>query len=95
MAFAVAMVAALTAYAVAQPNRGASSGIPRMPDGRPDFNGVWAGPAFTHVVGPNDTDTPRVTNFDRNRMPPFLPGAEARFRQEPTGASGAGCCPSS
>ena len=56
-----------------------------MPDGKPNFSGVWAGPAFTHSVGPNDTDTPRVTSFDRSRMAPFLPGAEAKFLQRPTG----------
>ena len=59
--------------------------IPRMPDGKPKFSGVWAGPAFIHNVGPNDTDTPRVTNFDRAKMSPFLPGAEAKFYQRPTG----------
>jgi len=59
--------------------------IPRMPDGKPRFSGVWAGPAFIHNVGPNDTDSPRVTNFDRAKMAPFLPGAEEKFYQRPTG----------
>ncbi|HEY6340954.1 MAG TPA: hypothetical protein VIY49_05645 [Bryobacteraceae bacterium] len=67
------------------PARAQVPGIPRMPDGKPNFTGVWAGPAFTHIVGPNDTDTPRVTNFDRGKMAPFQPGAEARFIQKPTG----------
>jgi hypothetical protein len=83
--FRVVLATALTTCAAAQPNRDGVSGIPRMPNGKPDFSGVWAGPAFTHLVGPNDTDTPRVTNFDRSRMAPFLPGAEAKFRQTPTG----------
>jgi len=52
---------------------GQTPAIPRLPDGKPNFTGVWAGPAFTHIVGPNDTDTPRVTNFDRSKMAPFLP----------------------
>src|SRR5436305_14167473 len=63
----------------------AGQSIPRMPDGKPKFSGVWAGPAFLHVVGPDDTDTPRVTGFDRSRMAPFLPGADAKFFQKPTG----------
>ena len=83
--FAAGLATALTTCAAAQPNRDRVSAIPRTPDGKPDFSGVWAGPAFTHLVGPDDTDTPRVTNFDRNQMAPFLPGAETRFRQAPTG----------
>ena len=63
----------------------AADNIPRLPNGNPNFTGVWAGPAFTHVVGPGDTDTPRVTNFDRKKMAPFQPGAEARFFQPATG----------
>ena len=63
----------------------AQAGIPRMPDGKPNFSGVWAGPAFTHSVGPNDTDTPRVTSFDRSKMAPFQPGGESKFFQRPTG----------
>src|SRR5512138_1218918 len=59
--------------------------IPRMPAGKPNFTGVWAGPAFLHIIGPNDTDTPRVTNFDRSKMASFNPGAEERFFQRPTG----------
>src|SRR5262249_443746 len=59
--------------------------IPRMPDGKPNFTGVWAGPAFAHNVGANDTDPPVVTNLDPKRMAPFLPGAEGRFRQRPNG----------
>jgi hypothetical protein len=63
----------------------AQTKIPHMPDGKPNFSGVWAGPAFTHKVGPGDTDTPIVTNFDRNKMSAFAPGGEAIFRQPATG----------
>jgi hypothetical protein len=79
--FAVSFVAVAAALA----GQSKVSEIPRMPGGQPNFSGVWAGPAFTHIVGPNDTDTPRVTNFDRAKMAPFQPGAQAKFLQPPTG----------
>src|SRR5437016_12902039 len=64
------------------PNR---QSIPRTTDRKPDFTGVWAGPGFTHRVGPNDTDTPRVSNFDPKNLAPFKPGSEALFMQKETG----------
>ncbi|HEY7334428.1 MAG TPA: hypothetical protein VH639_06065 [Bryobacteraceae bacterium] len=71
--------------AAAQGTGKPASGIPRMPDGKPNFTGVWAGPAFTHIVGPNDTDAPHITGFDRNKMSPLLPGVESIFRQPNNG----------
>src|SRR5881296_3758516 len=59
--------------------------IPHSADGHPDFTGVWAGPGFTHRVGPGDTDTPRVSNFDPRNFAPFKPGGEALFMQKETG----------
>src|SRR5579884_4220013 len=86
---AIAVVICLNASAFAQtggsqaiPTRAA---VPRMSDGKPDFTGVWAGPGFSHQVGPGDTDTPTVQNFDSKLFPPFVPGGEALFNQKPTG----------
>ena len=58
--------------------------IPRTPEGRPNFTGVWAGPGFTHRVGPGDTDTPRVTTYDTAKMSPFKPGGDAFMNRPAT-----------
>ncbi len=50
--------------------------IPRL-DGKPDFTGVWAGPGFTHQVGPNDTDVPTLGRLDKKLFPPFAQGGES------------------
>ncbi len=59
--------------------------IPRALDGKPDFTGVYAGPGFTHQEGPNDTDEPRLRQFDPMKMAPFKPGGEKLFYRANSG----------
>src|SRR5262245_16132144 len=59
--------------------------IPRTADGKPDCTGGWAGPGFSHVVGPNDTDTPTVIRFDAKKMAPFKPGGQKQMTRPLTG----------
>ena len=85
-----ALVAAL-ATVVASQQRGAGQPVPtrqstpRTPDGKPDFTGVWAGPGFTHKVGPGDTDNASVTTYKPENMSPFKPGGEAFMNRRATG----------
>jgi hypothetical protein len=59
--------------------------IPRLPNGKPNFTGVWAGPGFSHRVGRGDTDTPTVQHFDPKNFAPYKPGGEALFLEKNTG----------
>jgi len=59
--------------------------MPRTRDGKPDFTGVYAGPGFTHQVGPNDTDTPLIRGFSSKVMPPMVPGGDKILFRPTTG----------
>ena len=59
--------------------------IPRAANGKPDFTGVWAGPGYSHQVGPYDTDIPRIARIDPKAFPPFKPGGESFFFQPHNG----------
>ncbi len=59
--------------------------IPRTAGGKPDFTGVWAGPAFTQQVGPGDTDDSRIRGFDSKKMSPLTPLGEKEMFRLPTG----------
>jgi len=59
--------------------------IPRAADGKPDFSGVWAGPAFDHKIRSDDTAAAAVTIYNPNNFPPVKPGGDALLRRKLSG----------
>jgi hypothetical protein len=59
--------------------------MPRTRDGKPDFTGVYAGPGFTHQIGPDDTNTPLIRGYNSKLMPPMVPGGEKILFRPTTG----------
>jgi hypothetical protein len=71
--------AAAQSSATAQP-------LPRTPEGKPDFSGVWAGPAFSHKDTPDDTDSPAISRYKPSLYADlFRPGGKGLFYQKWTG----------
>ena len=62
---AASMIASAPAFA--QAASGARTTIPRIA-GKPDFTGVWAGPGFSHKIGPNDTEPNVIQRYPTNIM---------------------------
>jgi len=62
---AAALVLATTAASDAQD-------IPRMPDGKPDFSGIYTQPSTVNPTGPRGN-----LIFNADKMAPVKPGAES------------------
>jgi hypothetical protein len=54
-------------------------GIPRMPDGKPNMTGVWAGPGFKFTEGKKYPEIVIGAGGVTNNLPPFVPGGEEIF----------------
>ena len=67
---AAALAACTTAREAPQEAQDGKS-VPRAPDGKPDFTGVWAGPGFAHTGKPTDRATVRL--YTEAKMAPIKP----------------------
>src|SRR5205085_2662872 len=54
--------------------------VPRMPDGKPDFSGIYTAPSTVNATGPRGN-----LIFNADKMAPVKPGAESLLYQQRTG----------
>jgi hypothetical protein len=87
--FVLAAVACLgaTSIAAAQTTQPGSFSIPRMPDGKPNFTGVYAGPSFSHPDPPGEFNTPMpgLDALDWRTIPALTQLGETMFLRKHTG----------
>ena len=84
--FALALGAATAQQAIGQVT-GRDFKIPRTKDGKPNFSGVWAGPAFLHPDPPGDFNAPapQLDHLDGSRLPPLTELGKKEFLRKHTG----------
>src|SRR5687768_17130382 len=73
-----AVVAAALVLAASATSR--AQDVPRMPDGKPDFSGIYTAPSTVNATGPRGN-----LIFNADKMAPVKPGAESLLYQPRTG----------
>lgn len=71
--------------AIGQVTTARNDQVPRMPDGKPNMTGVWAGPGFRFVEGKKYPEIVIGAGGIAKNLPPFVPGGEELFNLKKTG----------